>query len=394
MSSWASNFLTIFASHMASPTPQLHIGSQVDIYDRRNNAWRIGAIIKEFHNAVLINKLSDPPSCNTWFNKQSADIAPLNSHTIPVIKIQLYYKLLSQWKCCIPSNKSIIMCTSNGIFKYDPKKDMFFDVNLHIMDHCSDEIKLAYDQINSLLYIIDIKHQRFCILNMKTNTITPYCIYGLDLQIRKSVFINHGTRQILHLFTNDSHLYFDHDQQKFIEFQSVSDGKFVYIPHQSRVLLFTETGCKESDGRTKFVKSKIKLPDHDKSCKFQCDYVDNIYGSLVVMFNFKCNKMYFLDIYTNKWFESDIQCPSVSTRTEIIDGKDDYLYFLSYPAMFKISWKDMMPKTLFKFYREKICKYLIYGFVKNIEEEFVLCYNVPCYLKELILLYYPCFLYC
>ena len=37
---------------------------------------------------------------------------------------------------------------------------------------------------------------------------------------------------------------------------------------------------------------------------------------------------------------------------------------------------------------------LIHGFVKEIETRHVLYYNVPLYLKEMILKYFPCFLYC
>ena len=44
----------------------------------------------------------------------------------------------------------------------------------------------------------------------------------------------------------------------------------------------------------------------------------------------------------------------------------------------------MIPKKLSDQDKDRIYKTLIHGFVRNVEKEHDLCYNVPFYLKEII----------
>ena len=78
--------------------------------------------------------------------------------------------------------------------------------------------------------------------------------------------------------------------------------------------------------------------------------------------------MAFLDLNTNKWIEAKMQSPVIQPITQIIDGKDNYGYFIVYCGelcFFKIKWMDIIPKEICKSYKNKIYKDLIYGFVKE-----------------------------
>ena len=63
------------------------------------------------------------------------------------------------------------------------------------------------------------------------------------------------------------------------------------------------------------------------------------------------------------------------------------------PLQFDAINDKYIPKELCNAYKVSKYKFLIHGFVKEIGQRHNLYYNVPFYLKEIILKYYPCFLY-
>ena len=78
--------------------------------------------------------------------------------------------------------------------------------------------------------------------------------------------------------------------------------------------------------------------------------------TLVVIISVKHQeaKIIFLDLMTNEWFKGNAQCAVNQSSFWLIDGKDNYVYFMRYeesPCLFKISWIDIIRKEICKSYK-------------------------------------------
>ena len=49
----------------------------------------------------------------------------------------------------------------------------------------------------------------------------------------------------------------------------------------------------------------------------------------------KKKKIEFIDLLTNKWFEFEGQCLVMSSPIHVIDGKENYIYFIKYNGEIK-----------------------------------------------------------
>ena len=119
---------------------------------------------------------------------------------------------------------------------------------------------------------------------------------------------------------------------------------------------------------------------------------------MLLIVNADTRQMVFYDFITAEWYECTKQCPMIPRFTHIIDGKDDYLYFLNYVgntrAMFKIDLLDIIPNEICAAYKDTIYEKLIFGFVREAEKKLDRHYTIPVYINQWILSHYPMFLHC
>ena len=66
---------------------KFEIGNKLDVYREFDAAWLIATIIRTKEKEIKINYLSWPENCDTWIPKDSPFLAPLNTHTLPVVEL-------------------------------------------------------------------------------------------------------------------------------------------------------------------------------------------------------------------------------------------------------------------------------------------------------------------
>ena len=400
------------------------INSKLDVYSEFDRGWIIGTIVEINEDQIKIHYFGWANKWDLWFPKDSKHLAALNTHTIPITPLSPPPNAGNHIFSPISDKGLIMYASKDGIYKYDIKNDNYCEI---AQVACNQYTQLSYDKQKELLYITNgyancprtsPKFQDFVFdINKKKlthhNKIVP--IYMLKHKIVINHYsYNHQHLDVLHIFGYDQNaMYYEcYDKEKQSSFYLNSfDGikMVVDIPSEKKILFLGIDKCSEFYTKTdkakkhclSSIQSTIKMPQAFKF-NFDTSYIMNIYDTLVVIIDIQGGnrQILFLDLMTNKWFKSDnIQCLIIVYTSQLIDGKDNYLYFMnidkrtSEPFMFKIHWMDIIPRKLCKVYKDKKYKLLIHGFVKDFEKRHKLYYNVPFYLKEIILRYYPCFLY-
>ena len=398
-------------------------GSKLDVYSEADKAWLIATIIDTNEKQIKIHYLGWSYYHDCWFPKNSQFLAPLNTHTLPIINLSSLPKFSPVWlsEKLILHQRSIIFITESGIYEYDITHDEYHVLTeQYPFEHWQTYALSSYDERNGLLYITNFASTSYYVFDLSNNQFHEKIIHLYPVQTdgcfrHQAIVVHHEkddddkASDVLHLIADEGHrphhTYYNEDREEiiYVETLPVSNGRILGIPHQTRILYLHKQQCFElktestREYECKFVKSEIKIPEQLTCLGDKC-FIMNIYDSLVAFIDITYNqqKIIFLDLITNKWFESNVQCPIIYPHSRLIDGKDNFVYFMRpspHSCMFKINWAHIIPKELCKHYQAIIYKNLIYGFIGNIEKRHNLYYNVPFYLKELILMYYPCFLY-
>eukprot|EP01083_Nonionella_stella_P035627 97183_1 len=410
-----------------------NIGDEIDVYDTERNIWRVSEI-RGFRKPNLITtvtrtKPSDQPS-RKMIPKGSSSIAALHTHTLPRTNLTcLAGGFCKEYTYCghvrpVLYNKTFIILTEYHIWGYDVKTDTFRSIcssnNVHspvgfsVVDQKNGLLIITRPQKRSSLTFIDLKTN-------KSSTMDGYMRREIGCPIRKhyAVVINHDDsdnckcysngysngyqdKDVLHILAFMSstviHAYYNKKSQQFVRLQtihSVDDGGCVYIEHEKRILLFADDDIYEFYGNistgneARFVQSRICLPTD--WTKFTIYRIMNIFQTLIV-FVVGCNQVLFLDLIKNKWFRRKTNYEIIPVTTQIIDGKDNYVYLMRYERCFyKLHWMDIIPDKLCTFYKDINYRKLIHRYCANNETANNI--NVPFCLKELILLYFPSFLH-
>merc|ERR1712039_116017 len=175
------------------------------------------------------------------------------------------------------------------------------------------------------------------------------------------------------------HSYFDNKRNEFIHLQTIEEmamKKFIHIPHQQKILgfgLFLGSKklviyeCNVYTEDMLFVRSPIKAPIEISSSQTSTNAVLFIYDSLIVLFEKR--HFLFFDLLTNEWTKSDALYPIHVIPDQVLDGRDNYVYFINLKRnafAFKVDWREIIPKKVCKGHKRVICKKLVYGFAREI----------------------------
>ena len=391
------------------------IGKQLDVYSKEDNGWLIADIIEVKQHEIKIHYFTWVSTWDAWFRKDSTLLAPLNTHTLPITK-------LSPPPCkgnrrprasMILHDKSIVFITADAIQKYDINNDEYSIVS-ESSTRFGQYVKLAYDFKKESIYITDRFNNQVYEFYIDDNVLHKREMDHMAWiwRVHETVILQGNPQEesggVLHIIYGKHHGYYDAVRETFVPLQSFAgsngDGNIVCVPTDNKLLYFKQKKCWEMNtkidkSKRKFIESKTTIPERLSRSTIERRHIMNIYDTLVIMvdLNSKKARIGILDLITNGWFESAKQFPIISQGFQLIDGKDNYLYFMKISKrkgfMFKIHWMDIIPRKLCKLYKDQRYKFLIHGFVRNIEKRHSLYYNVPFYLKEMILKYYPCFLY-
>ena len=391
-----------------------------------DKGWLIGTIVEMKDEQIKVHYLGWSDMYDIWFDKSSQHFAPLHTHTLRITRLtdpppSSLNSSYSNSKAIV-HHRDLIFLTETGIQKYDMENDTYskIDTALYNSWYWSKYDRICYDTENKLIYLTNT-HKSFLLKLDPSSGEVSKKVINLNYSIGRDhipMIINHDKDDknclycnnyehldVLHLF-DTRHGYYNEDKQQYAQLQPLENkGKFVYVPHLKKVMLISSKICyefhtnpnMENRYKAKFVASDIKPPP--LSNHYSNWRVMNIYKSLIVIVNmeYKSNREFvFYDFISNKWYKSKRQSPIVHLGSAIIDGKDDHLYFMTFwkdPCLFKIHWMDIIPEDLCHSYKDTVHKKLIHGFVRKIEKRHKLYYNVPFYLKELILQYFPCFMY-
>eukprot|EP01084_Bolivina_argentea_P269988 458980_1 len=124
------------------------------------------------------------------------------------------------------------------------------------------------------------------------------------------------------------------------------------------------------------------LQDCSTSMALDSEYfkILNIFDTLLVVIEKGGNRnIWFLDLFSTKWFQSQRKTPWVR-EADIIDERDNYLYFMNHKIvnkyLFKVNLLDIIPNELCMEYRINRYKYLIHGFIRKMEQNNQLSYNL------------------
>ena len=128
--------------------------------------------------------------------------------------------------------------------------------------------------------------------------------------------------------------------------------------------------------------------------RLQHDRVMIIFNSLLFVALY--NGYYIGDIRNGKWYKCEKLMITLKNTT-IIDTKDNYIHFFgngaSPPFHLKIYLLDIIPNILIKEYQKNMYNPLIYGYIKNEIKNLNLLNKYPHQLTQIILSYFPVFMY-
>ena len=404
----------------------LALGTQLDVYSERHMGWLIGTIIDMKDAQTKVHYLGWTDEHDIWLDKNSRHLAPLNTHTLPITLLSKPPASRSNLSYinskAIVHQRQWIFQAAHRIQRYDMENDTYSQMETTPYSDLglSQYDRICYDTKNALIYITNSDRPFIIVLDPSSGQVSrkrakiwkyidsnhvPIMI-NQDKNDKCCLYSNNYKHlDVLHFF-DGKHGYYNKDTLQYVQLQPLEhNGKFIHIPHLKKVILVNSEICYElhtnpntgNKYKAKFVASNIKPPP--LSNHYSNWRVINIYNSLIVIINMekKSNREFvFYDFISDKWYKSKRKCPIVHPNSAIIDGKDDQLYFMTCfkaPCLFKVQWMDIIPRELRESYKDRNYKKLIHGFVRNIEKRHKLYYNVPFYLKEVILQYFPCFMH-
>lgn len=305
-------------------------------------------------------------------------------------------------------DKSIIYSTHNGIVKYNFKSNEYSELDI-------------WDSIPTRTFAMDyMNNTLFVAVTMLTGTSLSPGLYKSNLNtgnnelIRMTKIKPIGRRSFApmksliiangyHILTQKEYIYYDDLTETWSEPQRCQMRNISFIAKQNKIINFSKDKIfweintnlteKKAPGPKLINKTLLKTPLWMKSVTNHVNIYDNL---ILVVYE---NNMAFLNLLSSKWYEVKIKFPILDyyERLKLINGKDNYVYFvikkLYGSIMFKINCLDIIPKSLQESYATQKYKSQIFKFIKENYQKKNKSAYIPIVLQDLILSFYPCFLY-
>lgn len=299
------------------------------------------------------------------------------------------------------ANKCILYSSRCGYSKYDIHKNCHSDFLLPMynipMDYIEYTNKLVFVETNGLLCDSGLYQ-----ISLNNNNVTSN---NKIVKITNITGINHNARYLIvangyHIFTKYEYIYYSLKKGNSLPFRCEIHN-ISYLKKQKKIICWNkneilwEININPIDWfpKPKMVKKKLK---NTPNWMTQSGRYITIYDNIILLL--KDNNIALLDLTNYRWYNIDLLLPILNAYKSltIINGEDNYIYFLSnvlHPfSCFKINCLDIIPRTL-TISHNKRNKKIIFIIIDNIQRNNVLSYNVPIYLKELIVMFFPPFLY-
>ena len=110
-------------------------------------------------------------------------------------------------------------------------------------------------------------------------------------------------------------------------------------------------------------------------------------------------RVHYYDMLNEIWYHEELALPIIDwEEVYVLDGHDNFLYLFKFRCerlFARIEWSEIMPCDLKQNGRSQFNSKLVFGYVREFQEEntISMC-NIPCYLTNLVVDYFPSFLYC
>ena len=223
----------------------------------------------------------------------------------------------------------------------------------------------------------------------------------------------------IHLITYDwEHIKFNKKEKRFQQIGKMCEekrmwrgykanysryhGKLIYDPSQ-KILFFFSFETKliyfcviDSDEQTEFEWKLFDVYLPKEATRMGSFDVISIKNNIVMIYFVNgCHHIYFVDLYHKKVFESEQTSMDYYQGGHLVQcGNMIHLLGDSWNTI-HIKWcfSDIMPKQMINYYRKTVYDPLIFGFVKQFENENKLYHAVPFYITKLIISFYSQFVY-
>eukprot|EP01084_Bolivina_argentea_P279444 477745_1 len=383
------------------------VGQLIEIFDNTGSymIWSIAQIIDIKNDQIKTTYYGWDGSFDEWIHKNNKKrLAPLQTHTFPM-------ELLSKPPCMHHSYQpsiynSCIIIKNN---KYDIKMKTWSKLTAKC-DHKVCAIDYAN---NRMFYVYNTKLHT---LNLNTNE--------SDMQIDK-IPTDIGLRiypdaceiieNKLHIIT-DMHIHFVYDinSKRWTKLAAPTYShkpilctvvKIIYIKSKQIFITFINSGTWFSNKFTTYYCENnnsnywVKYEELSLNTMVIQDVI-NILDHLLV-FKVRKSKIMFFDLLTSKWFKCDKILPISDHnhhKSLMVNTMNNYVHFVSASdngfakrSNYKIHLMDMIPLQLYNLYRDNKYNKLIFGYIKQMENNNNLSSNFPFYLNKLMLKFYPCF---
>ena len=281
----------------------LFVGAKVDVYCKLSHAWTIGRIVDIKARRVKIHYLGWSHKLDIWRNKDSQHIAPLHTHTLPII-------LLSKppYTDCsmgIVHRRKLILVTTNTfeICKYDMDTDEYSNIPFGSISSDRGLNQIAYDAKNSFIYITNAKRPYIIQMNLNNDKITRISSdehwHLEDKHVPMMVHHEDKNLDVLHAFSFNTHTYYDKDKQRYVNIkENIPNYKImkpIHVPYLNKIMgigrwWMQYTLCEFDTDNNCVVKSNTEQPRESLSAN---DYILSIYKSLIVIIQSKGLSFYY-----------------------------------------------------------------------------------------------------
>ena len=305
---------------MAQKGLKFEIGEQLDVYTPATrylgSRWSIASIIEVKQHQIKLNYFTWQSCYDKWFPKDSERLAPLHTHTLPIIKLTApQYLGDRRYMTSLALHRNFILFVSGkSINKYDINNDKY-----SVVFECPENLQfsaaaqLSYDLKRELVIITDPSVYKCYQFDMNKHTLShrkmtaqnKKYIRNAHYDTHQSVIVyndDHKDSGILHIIQGREHGYYDEQEETYVDRGQVHNnfcpGKIVYAPTKQKLFYFQTHKCFEMDTKmdvlgAKFIESDIVIPTGSHKELSACvarRHVMNIYDTLVVTIELNCGK--------------------------------------------------------------------------------------------------------
>eukprot|EP01084_Bolivina_argentea_P237310 398853_1 len=325
----------------------LEIGVPIDAFVW--DSWHVADII-DVTNGIKVN-LYGYGSDTAVINKNDhAKIAPLHQHTTPFIRLKqppklaygtprpIYFASKSNKMRCLIISPSY---TNEYVYKYDIIKNEYLKFAKYPSGFLPSHHLTALSLNDDLLHIIGGENDCFGTLHLDTGNwnilvdnkpnVSNICRAEFKSNTKELYLFDDDTKAFKYNFKSHTISECNND---FNDIHSIQYGRPIFIPCNNTFMIFTTDKILYSDANS--MSFKWQLYNHGNTIIPQTNnknkefYTIFAFDTLVfIIYLFGDREIQILNLWDNKWFQSNIKYPSIDCESvSIINTFDNYIHVI------------------------------------------------------------------